>query len=262
MGSRLSPLAALILLLLSSPGVSAAGARVAIVMDDLGYRYAEGLRTLELPGAVSFAVLPFTPYGRTVARIAHSLGRNVLVHMPMQAENNQDPGPGGLLVKMDQREITQQVRAALQAVPYARGLSNHMGSLLTAQPQAMGWLMQALKQEQQLFFFDSRTTALTQATQAADANNLPNTSRDVFLDNVLDEAAIDKQFDLLLEKARQNGSAVAIGHPNPQTLKVLENRLPELKSQGVHLVSLSDLIELRQRPEALAQAPRMRFNTH
>ncbi len=253
MRPRLLPLAALLLLLLSSPGVRAAGARVAIVMDDLGYRYAEGLRTLELPGPVSFAVLPFTPYSRTVARIAHSLGRDVLVHMPMQAQSNKTLGPGGLLVNMDQREFTQQVRAALRAVPNARGLSNHMGSLLTAQPQAMNWLMQALKQEPQLFFFDSRTTALTQGTRAADANNLPNTSRDVFLDNILDEAAIDKQFDLLLKKARLNGTAVAIGHPNPETLKVLENRLPELKSQGVHLVSLSELIQQRQRPAAQAQ---------
>lgn len=260
MTPRLLPYAALCLLLLSSSGASAAGASVAIVMDDLGYRYAEGLRALELPGPVSFAILPFTPNSQTVARIANNLGREVLVHMPMQAENNKALGPGGLFVKMDQREFTQQVRAALRAVPNARGLSNHMGSLLTAQPQAMNWLMQTLKQEQQLYFFDSRTTALTQATRAADANNLPNTSRDVFLDNDLDEASIDKQFDLLLKKARLNGSAVAIGHPNPQTLKVLENRLPELQSQGVHLVSLSELIQQRQRTAATGQAQIMVFN--
>ena len=261
MRSRLYPFAALLLLLLSSPGVLAAGARIAIVIDDLGNLHAEGLRTLELPGPVSFAILPFTPHSRTIARIAHNLGRDVLVHMPMQSQSNKALGPGGLHIEMDRYEFTQQVRRALRAVPHARGLSNHMGSLLTEQPRAMTWLMQTLKQEPQLFFFDSRTTKLTQAALIADANNLPNTSRDVFLDNVLDEAAIEKQFDLLLEKARLNGSAVAIGHPAPQTLKVLERRIPKLKSQGIRLVSLSTLIELRQRPGATPPAQVMVYNT-
>jgi polysaccharide deacetylase 2 family uncharacterized protein YibQ len=219
--------------------------QVAIVIDDLGNLYAESMRVLELPGPVSVAILPYTPHSKTIARIAHNLGRDVLVHMPMQAHSNKSLGPGGLLASMDQQELSEKVRAALHAVPHAQGLNNHMGSLLTEQPKSMTWLMHTLKQEHK-HFLDSRTTALTQAAHSAQAINLPHTSRDVFLDNVLSEKAIGQQFDLLIEKAHQNGTAVAIGHPNPLTLKVLEARLPGLKKRGVRLVNLSQVIRLQQ----------------
>jgi polysaccharide deacetylase 2 family uncharacterized protein YibQ len=219
--------------------------QIAIVIDDLGNLYAESMRVLELPGPVSVAILPHTPHSKTIARIAHNLGRDVLVHMPMQAHSNKSLGPGGLLASMDRQELTDKVRAALRAVPHAQGLSNHMGSFLTEQPKSMAWLMHTLKQEQK-HFFDSRTTALTQAAHSAQAINLPHTSRDVFLDNVLSEKVIGQQFDLLIEKAHQNGTAVAIGHPNPLTLKILEARLPRLKKHGVRLVNLSQVIRLQQ----------------
>ena len=219
--------------------------QVAIVIDDLGNLYEESIRVLELPGPVSVAILPYTPHSKAIARIAHNLGRDVLVHMPMQAHSNKSLGPGGLLASMHRDELAEKVRAALAAVPHAQGLSNHMGSLLTEQPTPMAWLMRTLKQEQK-HFFDSRTTALTQAAYSAQAINLPHTSRDVFLDNVLTEKAIEQQFDLLIEKAHQNGTAVAIGHPNPLTLKILEARLPGLKRQGVRLVNLSQVIRLQK----------------
>ncbi len=222
---------------------------VAIVIDDLGNLYAESMRVLELPGPVSVAILPYTPHSKAIARIAHNLGRDVLVHMPMQAHSNKSLGPGGLVASMERNELAEKVRSALRAVPHAQGLSNHMGSFLTEQAQSMAWLMHTLKQERK-HFFDSRTTALTQAAHSAQAINLPHTSRDVFLDNVLSEKAIQQQFDLLLEKAHQNGTAVAIGHPYPLTLKVLEARLPGLKKRGVRLVNLSQVIRLQQGQQA------------
>ncbi len=258
----LYPLLLLFSLLLPGHGVRAGEAFIAIVIDDLGNHYSEGMRALELPGSVSFAILPHTPYSNSIARIAHILGRDVLVHMPMQAHSNRPLGPGGLNTAMSRGEFSRQVRAALRAVPHARGLSNHMGSLLTEQRQPMAWLMQILKQEQKLFFLDSRTSAFTQAARAANENKLPNTSRDVFLDNVLNVKNINLQFDHLIQAARQNGTAVAIGHPYPQTLEVLETRLPELKSKGIRLISLSRLIEVRRRPAGKGDEQVMALQIH
>ncbi len=238
-------LATLLLLTIAAAQARNGDVHIAIVIDDLGNLHAEGLRTLELPGQISFAILPFTPYSTAFARLANSLGKDVLVHLPMQAHTNKSLGPGALRTAMDRHEIQRRVRAALHALPQARGLSNHMGSLLTEQVQPMAWLMQTLKQEKKLFFLDSRTTALTKAATEAKVYGLANTSRDVFLDNELDESVINQQFDLLLAKARLNGTAVAIGHPNPQTLNVLEARLPQLKAQGIVLVSLSKIIQIR-----------------
>jgi len=65
--------------------------------------------------------------------------------------------------------------------------------------------------------------------------------RNVFLDDEQNVAAIRKQFALALHDAREKGSAVAIGHPHPETLQILNEMLPEAERQGVRLVFASDL---------------------
>jgi polysaccharide deacetylase 2 family uncharacterized protein YibQ len=58
----------------------------------------------------------------------------------------------------------------------------------------------------------------------------------------------------LLRLARKYGSAVAIGHPHPQTLALLERRLPSLRGKGVRLLPVAELIRLQQEDEQTWQA--------
>ena len=41
--------------------------------------------------------------------------------------------------------------------------------------------------------------------------------------------------------------AVAIGHPYPATIELLERELPKLKSDGIELVSIRDLLMIAAR---------------
>jgi len=80
------------------------------------------------------------------------------------------------------------------------------------------------------------------------------TWRDVFLDNDPAPAAIREQLRALTAVARRNGSAVAIGHPYPETLAVLARSLPRLRHQGLRLAPLSEVIAIRsRRPPRVAQ---------
>jgi hypothetical protein len=63
----------------------------------------------------------------------------------------------------------------------------------------------------------------------------------VFLDALTTDRAIDRAYRDLLARAKQNGSALAIGHPHPATLDLLERELPLLRERGVQLVRVSDL---------------------
>lgn len=223
---------------------------IAVIIDDMGNHHAQGLAALELQGNVTYAFLPHTPYAAMLAEKAHDLGKEVMLHMPMDAHEGNALGPGALTLHMTETQFKQTLWNNLRAVPHVTGLNNHMGSLLTRHPGAMGWMMQALMQQPGLYFIDSRTTRNTVAQSLASEYGIPNTRRDVFLDNERTTGAIEKQFRLLLERARQQGFAVGIGHPYTQTVQVLRRVLSRLKSENIRLISASAMIKLQQRRKA------------
>lgn len=231
----------LLLLPLSSQGSSAASARIAIILDDIGYNRSRGEQALQLPPAVTFSVIPFTPHSKTLAQKAHAQQRDVLLHLPMEsADSDRRLDEGGLTQQQPEAEIRSRVNAAIAAVPHAVGLNNHMGSGLTTDPQRMGWVMEEVRRTP-LFFIDSMTSAESVAGSTARRLQIPSIRRDVFLDNQPDASAIDTAFRLLLQKARQDGYAVAIGHPHAATLHYLEQALPRLAAEGIELVPVSHL---------------------
>lgn len=222
----------------------AEGPVVAIIIDDLGYREFEGNRVLALPGQVTVAILPHTPFAREFAEHAHARGIEVMLHLPLQpADSLYEPGPGEIWLDTDSPALLGALDAGLASVPYAVGVNNHMGSLLTRHPGHMTWLMRELLRRN-LFFVDSFTTERSVALQMALEVGVPAVRRNVFLDTNPDPDAVSMEFDRLLGLAHEQGYAVAIGHPYPDTLAVLERRLPELEHAGVRLVPASQLVGL------------------
>ncbi len=216
---------------------------IAIIIDDLGNRYDRDKRAVLLPGQVSYAFLPHTPHSKALANLAHTLNKDVLLHLPMQSTEAEPLGPGALTLEMSARELLQTFLTSLASVPHAIGINNHMGSLLTQHPGHMQWLMQAIAERGDLFFIDSFTAAKSIAHKIANENRIPNMKRDVFLDSVRNPAAIRQQFYRLLGIAQKNGVALAIGHPYPETLSALETLLPTLPKHGIRLVPVSQLIK-------------------
>ena len=233
-------LRAVALLLCSSALMAAPPPRIAIIIDDIGYHRARGLETLNLPGEITAAVIPHSPHGPALARTAANMGREVIIHLPM-AGNGLALDPGGIQPGMAPEEIAAIVREAFDLVPAARGLNNHMGSVATRDAGTMHWLMHELASHQ-AFFIDSRTTPDSLAESTAWQHGLRTTGRDIFLDNERDLLAINTQFNALLRIARQRGSAIAIGHPYPETLEYLARVLPLLADAGVELVPASALL--------------------
>ncbi|MGI9293278.1 MAG: divergent polysaccharide deacetylase family protein [Pseudomonadales bacterium] len=218
---------------------------VVIIMDDLGYNRAVGMRALSLQGNLTYAILPNTPSAEVLARHAHASGKEVIVHAPMASAHRFNPGPGALSDQLGHSEFLTTVRGNIRAIPHARGMNNHMGSALTPMPEFMGLLM-AVVAENDLYFIDSRTTATTVAASIAEHFQIKHLSRDVFIDHDPTMAAIDAAFQRLLTLARRNGIAVGIAHPYPTTLQYLETVLPNLHAtEQVQLLSGSDAIAVR-----------------
>ena len=214
--------------------------KLSIVIDDFGYRPQTENQVLALPATISVAVLPNAPHARVMATRAHNLGHEVLIHLPMAPLSKQPLEKDTLRPDMNSSEIERIIREAYGKVPYAVGLNNHMGSAMTSNLFGMQKVMQALERYN-LYFLDSVTIGNTQAMRAAQGTGVKVIKRKVFLDDTQNEADIRYQFNRAIALARRNGSAIAIGHPHPTTVRVLQQMVYNLPPD-ITLVRPSSLL--------------------
>jgi polysaccharide deacetylase 2 family uncharacterized protein YibQ len=219
---------------------------ISIIIDDMGYRLKAGSRAVNLSGDITYSFLPHTPYARQLSQLAHAQNKEVMLHLPMQAESGKKLGPGGLTVDMTEQKFIEVLESSINSIPYVSGFNNHMGSLLTKDQLWMKKLMHKVAANKKLFFVDSKTTSESIALKIARAEGLQSTQRDIFIDHENSKKFILQQLEKLIKRARRKGTALAIAHPKKTTLSVLEKWLPELEKRGIRLVFVSKLIRLQQ----------------
>lgn len=218
---------------------------IAIVLDDMGNSLSD-FQAISLPKEVTFSILPYTPQGKRLAKIARQQNREILAHIPMQAKTgNRMLGKGALMLNMHEQEFKAQLQRALHYLPDAQGINNHMGSRLTEKTKPMRWTMEVL-QQRGFYFLDSRTTAQTIAESTAKILNVPALRRNVFLDNVKTEQAMRRQLQRAVHLSKYQQKVVIIAHPYPETLHFLEQQLKQPIS-GFKLIALKQLIPKTQR---------------
>jgi len=216
-------------------------ARLAVVIDDVGYNLKELESFLQLPLPLAFAVLPRLEHSREAARLIREAGKTLLLHCPMEPMNGEDPGPGTLFTAQSPQEMEKVLEEDLAEVPGAVGVNNHMGSRLTADRSAMRTVLSVLKRKG-LFFLDSRTTPDSVAMEIARELGVTAFSRDAFLDNERSRQYIEQAFANGLALARQQGGAVLIGHVHSLELAAqLRDLQARLSGQGGTFVPLGEV---------------------
>lgn len=218
---------------------------VGLIIDDMGYRYQSGKRAINLPANITYSFLPYSPHARKLANLANDRHKEIMLHIPMEANNGKALGPGGLTSEMPKAVFDLELAHDLSAIPFIKGVNNHMGSMLTAQTEQMTWLMEGLA-EREIYFVDSRTSVKSVALKAARQFGITSETRDIFVDHDLSEKVMQGQLRQVISAAKRNGSVVVIAHPFPETMKVLEQWLPEARAQGLEFVFMSDLLHIRK----------------
>jgi polysaccharide deacetylase 2 family uncharacterized protein YibQ len=218
-------------------------ARLAIIIDDLGYDRAAADSLLALGFPLTVSVLPHLPLSTEVAEEAYRRGDQVMLHLPMQSESDTAKTEEvELRVGMNEQQVDSALAGMLETVPHAVGVNNHQGSRATADPALMAALMPGLRQRG-LFFVDSRTLASTVAYDTAERLGVRAASRKVFLDDSASREAIFGQLELAARDAERDGFAIAIGHPRPDTIDALAEDVPRLEARGIRLVFVSDVVK-------------------
>ena len=225
----------------AAPPPHAAGARLAVVIDDAGNNLQELRPFLEFPAPLTFAVLPQLQHSARAAKLARSHGHEVILHLPMAAVSGLYPGPGTITAELSDGEIRSLLERNFDSITGAAGTNNHMGSAGTADPRIMNAVMAYLA-ESGKFFVDSRTTPTSVAAPYAAKYGVPFMQRDVFLDHDRDPAAIRAALRKGLAVARKHGHAVLIGHASVAAVaEALFEVYPHLEGRGYELVPLSAL---------------------
>ncbi len=217
---------------------------IAIIIDDMGHSYEQGVELINLPFPLTLSFLPERPFTKRLIEMANFHQKEIMLHSPMQNSMDYDLGYGGLKKNMPSQDLKQTLIRSFNKINYMVGINNHMGSILTSDTQAMQSIMEVVSQYP-FYFVDSRTSSKSVAATMARKYNIPNLSRDIFLDHVQNRAFIQTQFLKLLDLAKKNGTAIAIGHPHPETIEYLTWALSKLDEKGIAIASISGLWQIR-----------------
>lgn len=218
---------------------------MAIVIDDFGYidgKLLDGFMNVD--PAVNFAIFPNEKNSIETMQMAHNMGRETLIHVPMEPLNypNVNPGKDPILVTMKEHEIDNQMEKFIEDMYLCKGINNHMGSLATTDEGIMQAVMISLKKNK-LYFLDSKTSNVSIAYNVAQKSHITAFRNDIFLDTPnLKDATMDAKLQQCLEMASRRSQIVAIMHcHSAEHLAYLQKFIVRAKAAGFKLVPLSAL---------------------
>ncbi len=228
---------------MSPPVPELPGRQLAIIIDDIGIRREPVERLLAAGIPLTFSVMPDQPHTKDLAARIAATGQEVMLHLPMEPENERmnDPGTGALLVTQPDQDIRAIIAHDVEQMPQAKGVNNHMGSLFTQNERKMEVVLAELKRRG-LFFIDSLTSPASVGFAVARRMGLKTAARRIFLDDDNNGDAIARNLRLAIELAAKEGSVVAIGHPHPATVAAIEKLKDDLVKAGVKPVFASQVV--------------------
>jgi len=219
--------------------------KIVFVVDDIGEHDRFKKELAALGSKVTYAILPlrdFSLYFSEQGKRAHA---DVILHLPLETvHTDKSPGQGLITGVMSDEEILGMLKKDLASIPGHVGVNNHMGSKGTSDRRLMTIILCELKR-QRLFFFDSHTTSKSVAPEICHAIGLPFLKCGLFLDNDNTVRAIKAQLAELRRIAREQGTAIAIGHYRKNTLEVLAEEIPRLEKEGFEIISLRNVLKIQ-----------------
>jgi uncharacterized protein len=221
--------------------------QIAIVIDDFGNNMDGTAEMLNLGIPLTVAVMPFLPSTKQDAELAHAKGHEVILHLPMEPVRGKKSwlGPGSITTDLSNDEIRKRVLAAIEDVPYAIGINNHMGSKATADERVMKIVVEICK-EKGLMLLDSRTTPKSLVSKLASQMGVPYTENQLFFDDLYTYSHINKQMVKFKKLVQQKETCIAIGHvgpPGKKTAQVIKEAIPSLQKEAT-FVSISKTMKV------------------
>jgi len=218
---------------------------IAIVVDDFGKIGGELLRQFhQIDIEVCFAILPDEPNSVQTMQTAVGMGRESLIHVPMEPLGypRVNPGENAIFVHLNEHEIQRRMERFISQMYLCKGINNHMGSFATADETTMQAVMNVIK-EHDLYFLDSRTSNVSVAFSVAQRTGISTFRNDIFLDSPdLSAKTMEAKIKQCIEMAANRNYIIAITHCHTEEhLRFLQEFIRRIKAEGFVIVPLSKL---------------------
>ncbi len=235
--------------------------KIAIIIDDFGGKVkgVDEFFKSEIP--ITVAVMPFLEQSREQAELAHQLGLEVIIHLPLQPKKGKKSwlGPNPITSDLPLDEVKARVVKAIESVPHAKGMNNHMGSLIVENKEIMRVILETAK-EHGLYFIDSGTAPKSVIPKLAEEIGVPWGMRDIFLDDTHSSRShVYKQMRKLMKVAELKGQAIGIGHvgvKGNETVSGVSEAIKDLEKRNIKVVPASHLLKtnIEKKPDQFWQS--------
>jgi polysaccharide deacetylase 2 family uncharacterized protein YibQ len=220
--------------------------RLAIVLYD--FPASEERAEAEIATPVPFAAA-LEPGGPTSARLFHAAAarrREIVLHLPLEPLHypQVNPGPGTILVTMNEPRITGLVRRHLEQAGSVVAVANDMGSLATQDMTVMTAVFRELKR-QNLPFVHMQPAAGAVCRPLAARLGVGYLEPDMIFDELPGPGVarrLDERWKKALAMARARGRLLVMMRATPTLIAWLPGATSLRRLEGVNLVPLSSLV--------------------
>lgn len=231
---------------MKNPSLERKVGKIAIIIDDFGYYDNSTVdQFLNLDYDITVSIIPGQKHSNKIVELARAQQKAYMIHLPMEAEEEKvEQGDFTILTSLPDTVIAERVENAINAIPGAVAINNHMGSRTTADARVMGVVLKKVKDNQKIFI-DSHTSAHSVVPKIASQKNVKYEVNNGFLERKRgeDKDYIRGKLAAIAKIAQKRGKAIVIGHPYEETIKVLSEELPKLEKQGFKIVPITEVIQ-------------------
>ncbi len=225
---------------------------IAIVVDDFGNIGGDLLRRFhQIDIEVCFAIFPEEPNSVQTMQTATGMGRECLIHVPMEPLGypRVNPGDNAIFVHLKEHGIQRLMRRFINLMHLCKGINNHMGSFATTDERTMQAVMSVLR-EHNMYFLDSRTSNVSVAYSTAQRMKVDAYRNDIFLDSPdLSTKTMDEKIQRCIQMASSRQYIVAITHCHTEKhLIYLQEFIRRIRQEGFVIVPVSKLGTFRLPP--------------
>lgn len=218
--------------------------KLAILIDDVGMNTKTTTYFKKIDGILSFATIPYLPKTRQATKILKDAGFEVILHMPMEGSNDTLNRRTKGLIKpsMTEKQIYDKFDGAIENLGVVKGFNNHMGSRFTNNSKKMRELLSYAKKKE-MFFIDSNTNSKKEGYKIAKELDIPTYYTSYFIDNSHKKEDIMEAIKVSVRLAKERKKVLVIGHYRKETAEAIYEMLDYIKSEGVELVPISEVLE-------------------